>query len=184
MYFEALADGDPNALYRIDKVFGPAIDVYIRRFIRDDPAAVASTHADLLLKIWEKRHQVTRKEDPEKWMFGIAHKLALKTLGKRKRYFEELEEKHFSETTSSVEELVLGKELEDRVLPAVNQLTPVERKVFLLKLDGLLSNEDISVRLGLSRQTVRNVLYRARRKLRELLGYSFVYIVWELLKNS
>lgn len=184
LYFRELAEGVPGALDRIDKVFGPAIDVYIRRFITDDPVAVDSTHADLLVKLWEKRYQLTRKENPVKWMFGIAHKLALKTRERRKRYIEQLKEKHFWEHTESVEDLVLGKELEERVRLAANQLPPMERKVFLLKMDTQLSNEEIALRLGLSRQTVKNELYRARTKIWQLLGYCFVYIVLEIFKNS
>lgn len=184
MYFRELAEGVPGALDRIDKVFGPAVDVYVRRFITDDPASVASTHADLLMKLWEKRHQIIEKENPVKWMFGIAHKLTLKTLERRKRYFEQLKEKHFLEHTETVEELMLGKELEDRVRLAANQLPPMERKVFLLKMDTQLSNKEIALRLGLSRQTVKNELYRARMKIGQLLGYSIVYIVLEIFKNS
>ena len=184
MYFRELAEGVPGALDRIDKVFGPAVDVYVRRFLTEDPAAVASTHADLFLKLWEQRHQLTRKENPVKWMFGIAHKLALKTLERRKRYFEQLEEKHFFEPTVSVEELMLGKDLEDRVRLAAGQLPPMERSVFLLKMDTQLSNEEIALHLGLSRQTVKNELYWARMKIGKLLGYCFIYIVLEILKNS
>ncbi|QES87593.1 RNA polymerase sigma factor [Rhizosphaericola mali] len=184
MYFRALADGVPGALDRIDKVFGPAIDVYIRHFITDDVSAVDSTHADLLVKLWEQRHQIIEKENPVKWMFGIAHKLALKSLERGRWYFVQLEENHFVEHTETVEDLVLGKELEVRVRIAAKQLPPMERKVFLLKLDTQLSNEEIAQRLGISRQTVKNELYRARRKIEQLLGYCFVYIVLEIFKNS
>ncbi len=82
MYFQALAKGDQKALKAIYDVFAPSIAVYLRRYFAQDKAMLDEVISALLVLLWEKRETIAGKEDPVRWMFGIAQKFALQHLAK------------------------------------------------------------------------------------------------------
>jgi RNA polymerase sigma factor (sigma-70 family) len=70
----------------------------------------------------------------------------------------------------SVEEELIGGETGQMIRSALGELTPVERKAVILHhVEGLSIPETARV-LGLALYRTQNILVRARRKLRQILG--------------
>jgi RNA polymerase sigma factor (sigma-70 family) len=65
-----------------------------------------------------------------------------------------------------------GAEVEthDELFGALRQLSPNQRAVIVMRYEADLPIKEIADRIGASEPTVRVHLYRARRRLRELLG--------------
>lgn len=96
------------------------------------------------------------------WVFRIARNLALNHVrdDRRRVQPDELPQP----TTPATQ--VLATALRE----ALEQLTPVDRDVFLMREAGGLSYEEISFACQLSPDAVRSRLHRARQQLRAALG--------------
>jgi RNA polymerase sigma-70 factor (ECF subfamily) len=57
----------------------------------------------------------------------------------------------------------------ERVLLALDQLDPSDREVLLMRAEGVLSYEEISVLTGMTEVAARSRVHRARKKLTEAL---------------
>ena len=69
-----------------------------------------------------------------------------------------------------LEETVQQKLLVERVMQALDELTPQQRLIFLLKHREGMTYEEISTACGCSTGTIKKSLFRAVHKLREHLG--------------
>ena len=68
------------------------------------------------------------------------------------------------------ERAAAGSELRQDVMRAVERLTPAERSVFVLRQFQQLSIKETAEVLGRAEGTVKNLLFRALRKLRKELA--------------
>ncbi len=73
-------------------------------------------------------------------------------------------------TNLDPERRLLGKEIQARLLQAMQRLSPRERIVFEMKHYQGLKLRAIGEALGTTEETVKNSLFRATRKLRSQLG--------------
>ena len=184
LYFTDLAKGDYKALEGIYYTYKHPLALFLRRYVLDDPLAIEIIISELLVLLWEKRESVIEKQDPVRWMFGIAQKTAWKYVSQSRRYvFASLEGTEFKSALYNAEDRIVRQELAQRIRDAIERLPVQERRVLLLKIEEQLSNEQIANRLQISRQTVKNELHRARKKIMELLGYMVIGILIEILKS-
>lgn len=117
------------------------------------------------------------------WLYRIARNLAIDHCRKHKRQrtssFEEavasrdedgtLHEQH---TDDSPSQLVLRKQLNERIYAALDELTDDAREVILLREVEGLSYKEIADVMGVPEGTVMSRLFYARKKLQQLLGTS------------
>lgn len=82
---------------------------------------------------------------------------------KRSHIFIPLEELYFINRHYYADDPIIEKELAIRLSDAINRLPPQQRRIWLLKNEQQLSNEQIADRLQISKQTVRNEYARAKR---------------------
>ena len=95
--------------------------------------------------------------DPIAWIYTVAFRLALDELRRdRKR-------------AVAIETSVMPPEVSD-VVGALRQLTPNQRAAIVLRYVLDLDVDEVAHRMGVATATVRVHLFRARRRLRELLG--------------
>ncbi|WP_249597302.1 sigma-70 family RNA polymerase sigma factor [Peribacillus frigoritolerans] len=121
---------------------------------------------DIFLSIWNnsiKFHGDTT--DFRKWICAIAkfkaidyYRKAMKKMELTSCYTEVDPEK------SAEDELII---LEDRkeLLQLIALLEPVDRDIFIMKYFLGLKNEDISIKLGLTKASIDNRIYRGKKKL-------------------
>jgi len=110
------------------------------------------------------------------WLYRIAVNLAIDFQRRRKRGPLELREQ-MDEVIEQKGEFVNdpyrdleGKELGERLLRAINELTPEHRAVIVMRAVEGLSYKDIGRILGCSEGTVMSRLHYARKKLQERLN--------------
>ncbi len=149
---------------------------------------------DVMLAVWQNAERF----DPDlgrlsTWLFGIAHNKGLKLLERQRRHRiedaleagtsrivenEQDESAVFPELSDSdnPEQTVLGWEIGDLLLWALEQLTAEHRAVVELTFAEHCSYQEIAVITGCPVNTVKTRMFHARKKLAELLalrGYSF-----------
>jgi RNA polymerase sigma factor (sigma-70 family) len=71
-----------------------------------------------------------------------------------------------------------NSKIREKLIQAINKLSPQQREIIYLKYFNFLGNKEIAEILDVSYQTVRNVLVTALKKLRKLMGiFTFLLVV-------
>lgn len=120
---------------------------------------------EIFEKLWVNRHVLTTVERFDSYLFIISRNQTLnhirnkaKDQGRKEAYFSELDVfEEDTETTNYANQ----QELVDR---AVQLLPPQQKKVFVLRLQGL-KNPEISRRLNLSIESVKKYQYLAMKSI-------------------
>jgi RNA polymerase sigma-70 factor (ECF subfamily) len=172
----------------LQKGHEPAFDEIVRRFQGSMYAAayrVTGNREDALDVTQESLIKVHNKIDlwaPTggfmAWVQRITTNHAFDVLRKKKRRRAEFLAGDFLEETTHIESMpekmdtiqqVRAQEIEDRIREALLQITPMQRQVFMLRHFEGLPLADIAKELNCSLGSVKVHLFRAVRKLRDLL---------------
>ena len=133
---------------------------------------------ETFIKAWENRAKL-RPKTVRSWLLKCAQNLCFNLL-KRHKFQEPLTEgddaeletllhKHTSRSNPLPDEIVIEQELKDSVHCAIRKLPPEMRSVIIMReLEGM-SFKEIAEVLEQPEGTVKSTVFRARKKLRELL---------------
>jgi RNA polymerase sigma-70 factor (ECF subfamily) len=102
----------------------------------------------------------------------VAYKLSVNKIKRRKRHRNLREPLHSSAQVSASQpasDAVATKELEMRVLVALEQLPENQRAAMLLRMNEELSYAEISEVLSVSISSTESLIFRARIRLRQIL---------------
>ncbi len=117
---------------------------------------------EVFLKAWAKADTFRGEAKPSTWLYTIAKRTALDHLRRLKRRREvPLEDAGDPPAPSDAKRLILEE--------AISRLPPREREAIRLFYQGGLSGREAAEVMGVSPGNFRVILYRARRRLRELL---------------
>ena len=149
---------------RIERLYrehGPAVFGYLRHM-----AGARVPAEDLLqetfVQVLRRPDRLQRAVSPRAWLLGIARRLALNAL-RRRRVMERLPEQVPDRATDQPDDS-LGS-----MRAAIRALPPQQREALELRLAAELSYEEIAAVLEIPVGTVRSRLHHAVRRLRETL---------------
>ena len=135
-----------------------------------DRAQAEDIGQEVFIKLWEKRHQLNIQSSIGAYLRRMAVNEGISYLRKQKRYeSEELNPSIHGGKDNSLETVMAGKELQQRIHQAVGSLPPKCRMVFQLSRQEELSYREIADKLGISIKTVENQMGKALKTLRQLL---------------
>ena len=164
-------DGDNSAFDEIIKEYFDSLVFFLNRYLRDLPAAediAMDAFADLIVS----RHRYDFRVSLKTYLFMLGRSRALNYLKHRKILpmtdLEEAGEQPAQQET--LEEMLLADERKRRVSGALAQLpTDLREAVYLVYFEELSCDEAAKV-MKKNRKQVYNLLYRAKNKLRTVLG--------------
>ena len=138
---------------------------------------------ELFQKLWERRTALEPVEIIKPYLFKVLRNRisdTLKTEGRRSArqqsyHDEEFEMAYLPDDFLMAEQL--SSEQHAQLLASLNQLPSRQREVLYLKYFDALSYEKISEVMNLTAQSVRNLIYRAIKALKELLLMLMVYLL-------
>ncbi len=149
-----------KSIQMLYEVHGPAILLFLRRFVSDSDAA-----ADLLQETFAialaSESELQKAISARAWLFGVARNLAHNSI-RRKRPISALGADPPAAETESDERL-------ERMREAIDGLPNILRETLQLKLQQDLSYEEIAAVLSIPVGTVRSRLHHAVQRLRERL---------------
>ena len=163
----ALADEDRFRLFYATH-FDALLAYAVRRVTRPEDAA--DVVADAFLVAWRRVHDLPPGDEARLWMYGVARKVLANQrrsgqrrdrLGQRLR--QQLGQTVTADPSGEVTERVAIK-------AALARLSELDREVLSLTAWEELEPREIAEVLGVSAQTVRTRLSRARCRLRDLIG--------------
>lgn len=110
-------------------------------------------------------------EKPSAWLFKVAINNYYDLCRKQKRYPHAQIDERFFENMYQIDEdgeqLVLRKEHKEEMETVLNQLSPAQSNLLVLKYELDLSYEEISVLLNMKIDTIRTTLYRSRNNFKQ-----------------
>ena len=164
-------DGDNSAFDEIIKEYFDSLVFFLNRYLRDLPAAediAMDAFADLIVN----RHRYDFRVSLKTYLFMLGRSRALNYLKHRNILpmtdLEEAGEQPARQET--LEEMLLADERKRRVSGALAQLPTDLREVVYLVYFAELSCDEAAKVMKKNRKQVYNLLYRAKNKLRTVLG--------------
>lgn len=110
-------------------------------------------------------------DNPSAWLFKVSINNYYDLCRKQQRYPHAQIDESFFENMYQVDEdgeqLVLRKEHKHEIEAILNQLSPVQSNLLLLKYELDLSYEEISGLLNMKVDTIRTTLYRSRNTFKQ-----------------
>jgi RNA polymerase sigma-70 factor (ECF subfamily) len=176
-------DGDPALIAAAQRGERSALDAFVRRHDRwvrnlvyattGDRAGVDDVVQHVWVNVWR---QIGTLVDPTRWrgwLYRMAKNAAIdvgiKTSRERRRRMELRDDRPAVRQVDPAQSLIASEE-HQRVLKAVNGLSPIYREPFILRHLEDWTYAQIGEALGLPVDTVETRLVRARRQLRAALA--------------
>jgi len=163
--------GDATAFRELYEAYQGRIFLFAFRFTKSKAAAEEIVQ-EVFVKLWEKREQIKIEKNFSAYITRVARNLILDGL-KRAALDKKAQQKIYANMQalrSTTAEVLLQKELDRLHHQAINNLSPQRKKVYLLSREEELSYEQIAEKLGISRNTVRNLMTSALQSIREDLS--------------
>lgn len=135
------------------------------RFLQREDEAEDAVQ-DVLVKLWQMREKLPPDETLEAYILTMTRNLCIDRIRSRHEVCED-EDGQWEEECID-EDLLENKDRLRLVLSFIRQLPGDQQKVLRLKVFEDLPNEQIGALLNLKNDNVRQLLSRARKRLREL----------------
>lgn len=178
---DALRRDDERAFERLFRQHYPALVRTARTYLPDPDEAEEEVQA-LFVTLWERRQTLAVTTSLTAYLFQSVRNRCLHRL--EHRAVREAHRQHVAyrgeDHADAPDEVLIGRELLDRLETAIAALPDACRRVFVLnRYDGLRYGE-IADRLGISAKTVENQIGKALRLLRTELA-DFLPVLISLL---
>jgi len=173
----AIAGRDEAAFEQLVKRYQAPVITFIFRYVGDLYSA-QDLAQEVFLRIFQAAPSFKPKAKVSTWVFRIAYNLSANELKRRKRMGD------FHARTSTGDPDIWerpltnhraaarNREMEERLMSALSELSENQRAAFLLKINEGLSYREISTILDVSVASVESLIFRARSRLKQLVRAS------------
>ncbi|WP_243521484.1 sigma-70 family RNA polymerase sigma factor [Bacillus pseudomycoides] len=123
---------------------------------------------DIFLSVWNNAKKFHGEpEDFKKWIAAIAKFKAIDYYRKVNKEEAIILDDFDVNTGQSVEDELIVIEDRDELMKLINELEPVDQKIFIMKFLLGFKAEEIGEKLGLTRAAIDNRIYRGKKKLQK-----------------
>ncbi|GAB1462267.1 RNA polymerase sigma factor [Pedobacter sp.] len=178
-------EGSENIFREIYQYFGPKVYRFAFSFLKEKQQSEEIVQETLIV-LWENRQRFDESKALEPYLFTIAKRLVLDQLRKtlstkslRERLLVAMSEQH-----NETEEQIIFSDMLVFAEKAINELPKQQQVVFKLSRIEGLSYDEIAERLNLSRNTVKNHLVVAAKRLRTCFDsqeITYLLLIWGFL---
>ncbi|WP_299568140.1 RNA polymerase sigma factor [uncultured Pedobacter sp.] len=178
-------EGSENIFREIYQYFGPKVYRFAFSFLKEKQQSEEIVQETLIV-LWENRQSFDESKALEPYLFTIAKRLVLDQLRKtlstkslRERLLVAMSEQH-----NETEEQIIFSDMLVFAEKAINELPKQQQVVFKLSRIEGLSYDEIAERLNLSRNTVKNHLVVAAKRLRTCFDsqeITYLLLIWGFL---
>ncbi len=145
-----------------DRIYGVAYS------LTKSPVVAEDMTQDIFLKIWVKREMLKDILRFDAFLFRVARNHILNELRNKvkEQEFTEYLINFFRETADNPQQHLIFRELEKVVEEALEKLPPQQRQIYKLSREDGLSQEEISEKLQISVNTIKQHMNRALKFIR------------------
>lgn len=169
--YRRFLDGEESAFDEIMKELFHGLVFFVDRYVHDVHAA-EDIAIDVFSDLIVHKHRYNFKVSLKTYLYMIGRSRALDYLKHRKviEFTELTEETEVSSEEKTLEECVLTEERKRTVNAAIEKLPEDMRVVIHLIYFEEMTYEEVAKVMKKNRKQVDNLLYRAKKELRSLLG--------------
>lgn len=168
---QRLIEGDSLAFRKIYEHYQGRIFLFAYRFTKSKLAAEEIVQ-EVFFRLWEKRENVKIEKNFPNYLLTITKNLVLD--GLRRAALDKKAQQtiyaYMQALQKTSAEQIIQKELDRLHRQALDALSPQRKNVYLLSREEELSYEEIANRLGVSKNTVRNLMSEALQTIREYIS--------------
>ena len=172
-----ISEGDVFAFEHLFRTYHASLLYYAKNLTRNDELSREIVN-DVFLKFWDKRARLTIRTSIRSYLYISVRNRYLNLLRQKNDWLEyqseedlkikEFEINHGS-FADSIPQYILDKELESKIHEIIDSLPDQCRKIFKMSRFEDMKSGEIAEKLGISVRTVDNQIYKALKKIRELL---------------
>lgn len=169
---ELARNSSQKALQELYIIYYKKLFRYVGFYVRDEEV-VAEIVSDVFFAIWEKRVELTDVRNFNAFIYRIAKYKALNYLRGRNLNTIDINDipfDLFAGTTSSPEDNLISSETVENINNAIEQLPSKCKLAFKLVREDGMSYKEASELLAISTKTLEVHIYKAVRKIREILS--------------
>lgn len=151
-----LRNGSTDAFNELYKKYCGKVHRYAYRFVRNTEAAEELTQ-DVFVQIWENRGKINLDKNFDAYIFTILRNTFLLALKRKSRFAVFQKEKVKEESESNgIADYMDFKECHVITNQAIQTMSPQVKMAYMLSRAEGFSHEEISLRMGISKNTVNN----------------------------
>ncbi len=170
-----VAAGDRQAFEEVYRRFARRLGGYLFKLLRQ-PDLVEEAVDDVMLVVWQKAGTLDPDARVSSWLFGIAHRKALKAMERSRRHLRAVHPSPDSGALTAPlggvnpEELAVDRDALRKVALGIEALPPDQRAVVELTFFEGRSYTEIAGLMGCPVNTVKTRMFHARRQLGRCVG--------------
>jgi len=172
-----LNKGSKNAFATLYERYGRRIYLFALGYLKSDSDAEELVQ-DVFVKLWERRASLDEQKNLKAYIFKIVVNTIYDII--RKRNVEQAFLDFAAEKTNNADDVwnqVVYNDMLTHVNSLVDAMPEQRRKIFKMSKETGLTNDEIAIKLGISKRTVENQLYRATLFLKDNLGSNMVLML-------
>lgn len=146
------------------------------------PSLAEEATADVFIKLWEKRQLIDPAQRISPFLFKLAKDISynyLRKIASDQRLQEAYLQHYPGREKRDGEQVLIEQEERERLLQLIDLLPPKRREIFRLRYEEELNYASIAKQLGISSNTVKVQLVKARKFLKhQLTDISMILLGW------
>ena len=181
-FIQELNSHSARAYKQLYDEYYKALVLYVDKIVDSEEGAEDIVQS-VFVSMWEKKVVFASYAAFTTYIYKAVRHVAFNVL--RHKEVEQLYVQHLENSSHDPEpdEVFDVEEVHRMLLQAIDQLTPRQREIFLLRLSNK-KNEEIAQMMDISVETVKTQVKRALKTLRQLLGSYWMMLIIETLTNS
>ncbi len=180
-FYNQLNQGDSYAFDQLFKSKHQHIYAYCLKIIHS-PELAEEVMMDVFLTVWKKKKLIRADRSLDALLFKIAKDLSincLKKIAREQKYSLTLATTEQHPARNATETQIFSREYEQLAQRAIAQLPPRCKLIYTMSYQQDVKNAIIAQELGLSLNTVKVQLAKARRLLKEyIIAHSDISLMW------
>lgn len=166
---EALSHGDSKAFDALFVSYFPRLKHFLSSFL-DTETEAEDLAQDVFVKLWQSRVNLNKIENLNAYLYRIAKNTLYSYLERS----DPMELYSYADTVDiptkeALEEVLFAKELEELINLAITRMPSQRKTIFNLSRKDGLTNEEIALRLNLSKRTVETHISAALADIRKII---------------
>lgn len=168
-YYRCFLNGDKEALNKLIHEYWDGLALYLSSLF-DSFTEAEEMAEETFLKLYTDKPKFSGKSTFKTWLYSVGRNTALYHIRKRKNRHETSIEDNFDiSDKADIENSHVKAEDKKQLLKAMEKLNPDYRQVLYLVYFEEFTNTETAKIMGKSERQVRNLLYRSKQTLKEIL---------------